>query len=114
MTALKNASASPSASWPVVLCGNDPRFLSVVPDRSTREIMMIPTSEAITPMSFRRLNISTPIQAPTKRVQMPIEGVLERRKYLRVYRGVGGYILLVEPRTVELATVVYCRHAAME
>jgi hypothetical protein len=50
---------------------------------------IIPISEARTPMNFLTLNRSMPNMAPKRRVQ----------------------ILLVEVRTVKLATLVYSRQA---
>lgn len=40
-------------------------------ERSTREIRMIPISEATTPRNLRRVNLSTPIMAPKTSVQTP-------------------------------------------
>lgn len=81
--ALSMASTSPSAISLVLLCGKDPRFSSLLPDRSTREMRTIPTNEANTPVSFRKLNVSTPIQVPIRSVQMPVL-IYQRRRALRL------------------------------
>jgi hypothetical protein len=87
--ALKKAIESPMAIWAGVLWGKDPRFSSLSPDRSTVEIKMIPTRDAVTPNNFRMENDSTRNIAQKTRVDA----------------------LLVDVRIVTLATLVYSRHA---
>ena len=56
-----------------VLKGKDPRlssFLSCL-DMSMEEMMAMPAREVRTPRSLRRVNCSTWLIAPRKRVQMP-------------------------------------------
>lgn len=69
---------------------------------------MIPAKEAMTPMSFFKLNCSTPNAAPINSVQMPSQ-------YIRfVNCAVDCHSLLVDVRMVELATLVYSRQAAVK
>lgn len=90
ITALIKAMLSPIAICEIVLCGNDPLFSSLSPDRSTVEMRIIPASDARTPASLRTLKVSTPDRAPRMSVHM----------------------LLVEVRIVTLETLVYSRQAA--
>ncbi len=71
--ALARARASPRAIWFCDLWGNDPRLLSLSPDRSTVEIKTMPAIEASTPKSFLRVKFSTLTigRAPRRRVQIP-------------------------------------------
>ena len=71
MIALARASALPTAIWAVDLWGKEPLFLSVLPEKSTDDMRMIPASDARTPMSFLAVKCSTLIRAPKRRVQMP-------------------------------------------
>lgn len=70
-TALKAAIALPTIISAVVLCGKDPRCSSLVPDISTLEIKIMPVKEAMTPKSFRIVNLSTPNMAPNINVHTP-------------------------------------------
>ncbi len=106
--ALTKASASPIATWPWDLCGKEPRFLSLSPDRSTPEIRTMPAREARTPMNFLSVNLSTLSRAPNTKVQTPV-GV----SFNQVCQARNGFLLLVEVSIVELATVVYSRQAAV-
>lgn len=74
-TALNAAIAFPTAISVGVLCGKEPRFSSLEPDKSTLEMMIIPVKEAMTPKSLREVNLSTPRTAPKMSVQMPISVV---------------------------------------
>lgn len=80
----------PIASCRCDLCGKDPRRSSLSPERSTMEINMMPVKDASTPTSFFVVKDSTWNIAPNIKVK----------------------ILLVEVKMVELATLVYSRHAA--
>jgi hypothetical protein len=77
-TELNAAMASPMAISVGVLWGKELPSLSADVaspasgfDRSTREMRMIPISEATTPRNLRKVNLSTPIIAPKTSVQTP-------------------------------------------
>ena len=69
--ALRSAMTSPIASCFVVLWGNEPRFSSVLPERSTLEMRAMPSSEARTPITFLKLKLSIRTQVPKRRVHTP-------------------------------------------
>ena len=99
-TALRRASASPMLICRVDLWGNEPLFWSFSPEISAVDVNTIPAKEAMTPMSFFRVNISTPIIAPIRSVQMPNQCV-RTDQYHEIH-----HLLLVAVRMVELATLV--------
>lgn len=68
---------------------------------------MMPAREASTPMSFLIVNFSTRSMDPNNKVQTPV-----RRDVSYESIDIVKIILLVEVKIVELATVVYSRHAA--
>ena len=88
------------------LWGKVPLFLSLLPVKSTVDIRIMPANEARVPISFLAVNLSTLRRAPKINVQMP-EAMSS--SYRQDY---GKDLLLVDVRMVELATVVYSRHAA--
>lgn len=114
MSALKAAIASPRAISPVDLWGNEPLPSDAAPssglERSTREMRMMPIREAMTLMSLRAVNFSTPIMAPQIRVHTPGGQLVSGYGLVALgYVRRGKYLPLVEVRIVVLATVVNWR-----